>query len=105
MIGEISYAAAALTIHRLDNEFKEPNTAHREVQVAINDAARSIIGCKIRDHIYNRDLLVRAGFPSSNEVAAKAVALETWKYFYSNDGGGGARNPVGDFVFSIPRRP
>ncbi|QQP53819.1 Hypothetical protein FKW44_006437, partial [Caligus rogercresseyi] len=23
-----------------------------------------------------------------NEVAAKAVALETWKCFYSNDGGG-----------------
>ncbi|QQP48554.1 Hypothetical protein FKW44_008912, partial [Caligus rogercresseyi] len=40
-----------------------------------------------------------------NEVAAKAVALETWKCFYSHDGGGGARNPVGDFVFPIPRRP
>ncbi|QQP37963.1 Hypothetical protein FKW44_018416 [Caligus rogercresseyi] len=40
----------------------------------------------------------RAGLPSLNEVAAKAVALETWKCFYSNDGGGGARNPVGDFV-------
>ncbi|QQP36546.1 Hypothetical protein FKW44_021680, partial [Caligus rogercresseyi] len=45
-----------------------------------------------------------AGLPSLNEVAAKAVALETWKCFYSNDGGGGARNPVGDFVFPIPRR-
>ncbi|QQP49788.1 Hypothetical protein FKW44_010574 [Caligus rogercresseyi] len=45
------------------------------------------------------------GLPSLNEVAAKAVALETWKCFYSNDGGGGARNPVGDFVFPIPRRP
>ncbi|QQP40675.1 Hypothetical protein FKW44_014804 [Caligus rogercresseyi] len=32
--------------------------------------------------------------------------METWKCFYSNDGGGGgARNPVGDFVFPIPRRP
>ncbi|QQP52221.1 Hypothetical protein FKW44_004303 [Caligus rogercresseyi] len=33
------------------------------------------------------------------------MALETYKGFYSNDGGGGARNSVGDFVFSIPRRP
>ncbi|QQP40937.1 Hypothetical protein FKW44_015153 [Caligus rogercresseyi] len=47
----------------------------------------------------------RAGLPSLKEVAAKAVALETWKGFYSNDGGSGARNPVGDFVFHIPRRP
>ncbi|QQP50384.1 Hypothetical protein FKW44_011376 [Caligus rogercresseyi] len=46
-----------------------------------------------------------AGLPSLNEVAAKAVAMETWKCFYFNDGGGGARNPVGDFVFPIPRRP
>ncbi|QQP54866.1 Hypothetical protein FKW44_007846 [Caligus rogercresseyi] len=31
--------------------------------------------------------------------------METWKCFYSSDGGGGARNPIGDFVFPIPRRP
>ncbi|QQP56153.1 Uncharacterized protein FKW44_000725, partial [Caligus rogercresseyi] len=93
MIGKISYAAAAVTIPRLDNECKGPNAAHRAIQVAINDAARSIVGCKRRDHIHVRDLLERAGLPSLNEVAAKAVALETWKCFYSNDGGGGARNP------------
>ncbi|QQP33075.1 Hypothetical protein FKW44_024315, partial [Caligus rogercresseyi] len=62
---------------------KGPNAAHRAIQVAINDAARSIVGCKRQDHIH---------------VAAKTVALETWKCFYSYDGGGGARNPVGDFV-------
>ncbi|QQP39269.1 Uncharacterized protein FKW44_020095, partial [Caligus rogercresseyi] len=93
MIGKISYAAAAVTIPRLDNECKGPNSAHRAIQVAINDAARSIVGCKRRDHIHVHDLLERAGLPSLNEVAAKAVALETWKCFYSNDGGGGARNP------------
>ncbi|QQP31668.1 Hypothetical protein FKW44_006074, partial [Caligus rogercresseyi] len=64
------------------------------MQVAINDAARSIVGCKRRDHFHIRDLLERAGLPSLNEVAAKAVALKTWKCFYSNDGGGGAKKPV-----------
>ncbi|QQP41433.1 Hypothetical protein FKW44_015798 [Caligus rogercresseyi] len=34
----------------------------------------------------------------------QAVALETW-IFLLHDGGGGVRNPVGDFVFPIPRRP
>ncbi|QQP36115.1 Hypothetical protein FKW44_021110, partial [Caligus rogercresseyi] len=53
----------------------------------------SIVGCKRRDHIHIGDLLERASLPSLNEVAAKAVAMETWKCFYSNDGGGGARNP------------
>ncbi|QQP35773.1 Hypothetical protein FKW44_020655, partial [Caligus rogercresseyi] len=45
-----------------------------------------------------------AGLPSLNEVAAKR-GHEDWKCFYSSDGGGGARNPIGDFVFPIPRRP
>ncbi|QQP49566.1 Uncharacterized protein FKW44_010277, partial [Caligus rogercresseyi] len=94
MIGKISYAAAAVAIPRFDNECKGPNAAHRAVQVAINDAARSIVGCKRRDHIHIGDLLERAGLPSLNEVAAKAVAMETWKCFYSSDGGGGARNPI-----------
>ncbi|QQP38045.1 Hypothetical protein FKW44_018518, partial [Caligus rogercresseyi] len=84
---------------------KGPNAAHKAIQVTINDAARSIVGCKRRDHIHVHDLLERAGLPSLNEVAAKAVALKTLKCFYFNDGGGGARNPVGDFVFPIPRRP
>ncbi|QQP31666.1 Hypothetical protein FKW44_025343, partial [Caligus rogercresseyi] len=57
------------------------------MQVAINDAARSIFGCERRDHLHIGDFLERAGL---NEVAAKAVALKTWKCFYS---GGGARNP------------
>ncbi|QQP40476.1 Hypothetical protein FKW44_014523, partial [Caligus rogercresseyi] len=71
----------------LVNECNGPNSAHRTIQVAINDAARSIVGYKRRDHIHVGDLLERAGLPSLHEVAAKAVALETWKCFYSNDGG------------------
>ncbi|QQP51800.1 Hypothetical protein FKW44_013253, partial [Caligus rogercresseyi] len=48
----------------------------------------------LKDCIHIGDLLERAGLASLNEVAAKAVAMVTWKYFYSNDGGGGTRNPV-----------
>ncbi|QQP37046.1 Hypothetical protein FKW44_022341 [Caligus rogercresseyi] len=70
--------AAAVAIPQFDNECKGPNAADRAVQVAIIDTARSI----------------RAGLPSLNEVAAKTVAMETWKCFYSSDGGGGARNPI-----------
>ncbi|QQP50176.1 Hypothetical protein FKW44_011089, partial [Caligus rogercresseyi] len=39
-------------IPRLDNECKGSNAAQRAIQVAINDAARSIVGYKRRDHIH-----------------------------------------------------
>ncbi|QQP52422.1 Hypothetical protein FKW44_004577 [Caligus rogercresseyi] len=77
IIGKISYDAAAVNIPRLDNECKGPNAAHRAIRVAINDATRGIVGYKRRDHIHVGNLLERAGLPSLNEVAAKAVALET----------------------------
>ncbi|QQP50974.1 Hypothetical protein FKW44_012163, partial [Caligus rogercresseyi] len=57
-----------------------------DVQVAINDAARSFLGYKRRDHIHIRDLQERADLLSLNEVAAKAVAMETWKCFNSTTG-------------------
>ncbi|QQP53658.1 Hypothetical protein FKW44_006200, partial [Caligus rogercresseyi] len=44
MIGKISYAAAAVTIPRHGNECKGPNAVHTAIQVAINDATRSIVG-------------------------------------------------------------
>ncbi|QQP36376.1 Hypothetical protein FKW44_021455, partial [Caligus rogercresseyi] len=42
------------------------------------------------------------GLPSLNEMAAKAVALETWKCFYTNDGSGG---PGWSLRLPHPRRP
>ncbi|QQP38291.1 Hypothetical protein FKW44_018828 [Caligus rogercresseyi] len=84
---------------------KEPDAAHRAVQVAINDVARSIAGCRRRDHIRIEDLLSFAKIPSLNEITVMAVAVETWKCFHSNDGGCGARNPIGDLVFPTPKRP
>ncbi|QQP38638.1 Hypothetical protein FKW44_019266 [Caligus rogercresseyi] len=44
---------------------KEPDAAHRAIQVAINDVARSIAGCRRRDHIRIEDLLSIAKFPPS----------------------------------------
>ncbi|QQP36138.1 Uncharacterized protein FKW44_021137, partial [Caligus rogercresseyi] len=102
-VGKLSYAAAVVTTPRFDN--KEPDAAHRAVQVAINDVARSIAGCRRRDHIRIEDLLSIAKIPSLNEITVMAVAVETWKCFHSNDGGCGARNPIGDLVFPTPKRP
>ncbi|QQP41462.1 Hypothetical protein FKW44_015846, partial [Caligus rogercresseyi] len=105
MVGKLSYAAAVVTTPRFDDKNKEPDAAHRAVQVAINDVARSIAGCRRRDHIRIEDLLRSAKIPSLNEITVMAVAVETWKCFHSNDGGCGARNPIGDLVFPTPKRP
>ncbi|QQP57611.1 Hypothetical protein FKW44_002652, partial [Caligus rogercresseyi] len=43
--------------------------------------------------IFINVILERAGLPSLNEVAAKAVALGTWKCFNFNDGGVTSSSP------------
>jgi len=40
-------------------------------------------------------LLARTGLPSLNKLAAKAVALETWKAVVSSDGPDSSQNPLG----------
>ncbi|QQP48660.1 Hypothetical protein FKW44_009039, partial [Caligus rogercresseyi] len=70
----------------LDDECKGPNAVHRAVQVAINDAARKRIS-----------LFQRGGRQDSSPGDLEMLPLPRR--------GGGARNPVGEFVFPIPRRP
>ncbi|QQP39947.1 Hypothetical protein FKW44_013826, partial [Caligus rogercresseyi] len=68
---------AVVTTPRFDDKNKDPDAAHRAVQVAINDVASSIAGCKRRDHIRIKDLLRSAKIPSLNEITVMAVAVET----------------------------
>eukprot|EP00095_Tigriopus_kingsejongensis_P010320 maker-scaffold187_size272365-snap-gene-1.28 protein:Tk10320 transcript:maker-scaffold187_size272365-snap-gene-1.28-mRNA-1 annotation:"ubiquitin carboxyl-terminal hydrolase 38-like" len=39
------------------------------------------------------------GLSSMNELAVRAMAIETWKAFHSSDGTIGGRNPIGQIVF------
>lgn len=99
VLGKIGYAVAAVTAPRLANNPAPPSAGHKAVQVAINDVARSITGMKRTDHVRVDNLLHRAGLPSANAVAARAVAMEAWKAFHSNDGPHGSRNPCGNILF------
>jgi hypothetical protein len=65
--------------------------------VAINDVARSITGRKRTDHVKIPSLLYQAGVPFLNELAVRAVAMESWKANHSSDGKNGERNPK--FIF------
>ncbi|QQP52019.1 Hypothetical protein FKW44_004011 [Caligus rogercresseyi] len=44
-------------------------------------------------------------FPPSTRWPPRQWPWRPGNAFTPTDGGGGARNPVGDFVFPIPRRP
>jgi hypothetical protein len=59
--------------------------SYKSIQVAINYTARSLIGSKREDHIKVGTLLERAKLPSLNQIAVKAMALDSWKAFQSYD--------------------
>jgi hypothetical protein len=99
VIGKISFALAAVVAPRLGSGGAPPSAAYKSVQVAINDVARSITGIKRTDHMKIPSLLHLAGLPSVNELAVRAVAMESWKANHSSDGKNGERNPIGKFIF------
>ena len=100
LMGKVGYAVAAVTAPRLDDRSPPPSAASKTVQVAINNTARTILGKRLDDHIRVPDLLHMSGLPSLNAMATRAVAMEAWKAFHSNDGPSGSRNPLGLVIFN-----
>jgi hypothetical protein len=99
LIGKVGYAIATVVAPRLEGDTAQPTAGHRAVQVAINDAARSVAGKKRTDQIRIPDLLHSAGLPSVNALAIHALAMETWKAYHSSDGPNGSRNALGNVLF------
>jgi hypothetical protein len=95
---KVSQALQAVVAPRLKEGNAPANMA--SVQMAFNDVARSITGCKGHNHVWVEDLLAGARIPSVNSMVITAVGLEAWKAFHSNDGGNGSRNPLGAVVFN-----
>jgi hypothetical protein len=76
-----------------------------QVQVAVNDVARSVIGCRREDHVTIVDLLKAAKYLSLNQQVVKATAMSVWSAFHSCNGSNGIRNPVGEEMFSSANLP
>jgi hypothetical protein len=64
------------------------------IQIAINDVARSVVGCRIEDHITVKDLL------ESAKLVVKSTAMAAWSAYVSNKSKAGTRNPVGRLMFN-----
>jgi hypothetical protein len=102
VMGKFSHALAAVARPRLETG-DNASTIWGGIQVAFNNVARSITGVRRRDHVNIEDLLAQAGLDSANRMVVKAIAAETWSSFHSDDGGKGARNHVGQIIFSDKR--
>jgi hypothetical protein len=98
VLRKLSHALAAVASPRLSNAETCPGK-EKDIQKALNTVARSITGAKLQNHVPIRALIDRAGIPSFNELSIRAVAMETWSAFWSNDGCDGERNPVGSRLF------
>ena len=97
--GKLSYGAAAAITPRLPGDTSSPSGAAKAIQVAVNDIARTLTGHKRTDHVPVPTLLSEAELPSLNQVAVRALAIETWKAYHSSDGPDRTRNPLGAAIF------
>jgi hypothetical protein len=76
-----------------------------QVQVSVNNVARSVFGCRREDHLTIVDLLESAKYLSLNQQAVKATAMSAWLEYHSCDGTNGIWNPVGEAMFGGAELP
>ena len=76
--GKLSYGAAATLTPRWKEEDTKRGAIH-ELQVLINDVARSLLGRRRSDRISTEELLKKSGLPSLNHFAVRSIAVEAWK--------------------------
>jgi hypothetical protein len=105
LMGKVAHCLPVVARPRLPGSTAVIPESLAQVQVAVNDVARSVVGCRREDHITIVDLLEAAKYLSLNQQAVKATAMSAWTAFHSCDGTNGARNPVGDAMFSGAELP
>eukprot|EP00095_Tigriopus_kingsejongensis_P005520 maker-scaffold282_size228295-snap-gene-0.16 protein:Tk05520 transcript:maker-scaffold282_size228295-snap-gene-0.16-mRNA-1 annotation:"hypothetical protein DAPPUDRAFT_243998" len=102
IVAQNGFVANTVVPPRLKDWEAFPFNAHKAVQLALNDVARTITGKSRQDHVQIADLFHLAGSPSFNELAVRASVMETWKAFRRLDGKNGGRNPLGQIIFPSP---
>jgi hypothetical protein len=106
-MGKMAHCLPVVVRPRLPGSKAATPEALSQVQVAVNDVARSVVGCRREDHVAIVDLLDAAKYLSLNQQAVKATAMSAWSAYHSSNGTNGIRNPVGEAMFrglNCPRR-
>ncbi len=91
--GKVGYGCLVL---RPRFESSDPTSAPMaQLQVAVNDLARSIIGTKRSDRLKVEELLPDAGLISVNRLVIYTIATECWRALNQRDVSHGPLNPLG----------
>jgi hypothetical protein len=104
-MGKTAHCLPVVVRPRLPGSMAATPEALSQVQVAMNDVARSVVGCKREDHVAIGDLLEAAKYLSLNQQVVKATAMSAWSAYHSSNGTNGIRNPVGEALFSGAELP
>jgi hypothetical protein len=99
-MGKVAHCLLVVARPRLPRSTATIPDTLAQVRVAVNDVARSVVGCRREDHITIVDLLEAAKYLSLNQQVVKSTAMSAWMAFNSCDGSNRARNLVGEAMFS-----
>ena len=94
--GKIGYACAVLPPRLVPTD--PLPTLMAQLQVNMNNVARSTIGCRKSDRLKVEDLLNEAGFPSLNKMVIYTVSMECWRALSIHDVPKGPLNPLGNIL-------
>jgi hypothetical protein len=104
-MGKIDHCLPVVVRPRLPGSTAATPDALSQVQVAVNDVVRSVVGSRKEDYVAIMDLLEAAKYLLLNQQAVKATAMSAWLAYYSCDCANGIRNPVREAMFSGAELP
>jgi hypothetical protein len=104
-MGKIAHCLLVMVRPRLPGSTAVTPEALSQVQVAVNNVSRSVVGCRREVHVAIVDLLEAAKYLSLNQQAVKATAMSAWSAYHSCDCTNGTGNSVGDAMFSGAELP
>jgi hypothetical protein len=77
-MGKLAHCLPIVAQPRLPGLAKPILEALESLQVAVNNVARSVVGCRREDHIRVKDLLDSTKYLSLNQLMVKSTAMAAW---------------------------
>jgi hypothetical protein len=105
LMGKVAHCLPVVARQRLPGSTAAIQEPLAQVQVAVNDVARSVVGCRREDHVTIVDLLEAAKYLSLNQQVVRATAMSAWSAFTISKGSNGTRSPVDAEMFGSVNLP
>jgi hypothetical protein len=83
-MGKVAHCLPVIAAPRLPGSTKQILEMLESLQVAVNNVARPVVGCKRDDHVTVRALLDSAGYLTINQLVVKSTAMAAWSAFKSS---------------------